>query len=54
MTHSLMINGRQNTTRMMTYHRMINGRQDDAAAAADAAAVASFTKHFAGLCGYKM
>ena len=49
MTHPLMINVRQDTTRMMTHHQMINGRHDAAAAAAtaadDAVAVASFAKH---------
>ena len=32
MTHPLMINGRQYTTRMMTHHQIINGLQDAAAA----------------------
>ena len=49
MTHLLMINGRQDTTRMMTHHQMTNGRHDAAAVAAttaaDAVAVASFAKH---------
>ena len=45
MTHPLMINGRQDATRMMTHQRMSNGSQDAADTAAAAAAVASFTKH---------
>ena len=47
MTHLLMINGRQDTTRMMNHHQMTNGRHDAAAVAATTAAdaVASFAKH---------
>ena len=50
MTHPLMNNGRQDATRIINHHQMINGRHDPAAAAADAAAaaavaVASFAKH---------